>query len=155
MRFRGRSGPHGGGLTKTQRGVAFGTVAVAIIGTIAAYAFSSPGYAQAQVNLSRTTVWTTNRSQALVGRVNGQIDQLDSALKANPDFDVLQDQLPAADGSGQPIDQVLVVDRTKDQLKAVDDTTVTTGANIGLPHANAVALGGATIAIADETTGKL
>ena len=34
-------------------------------------------------NLSASTVWVTNEAKGVVGRVNRQIDELNSAVKAN------------------------------------------------------------------------
>ncbi|WP_157695396.1 fibronectin type III domain-containing protein [Nakamurella panacisegetis] len=129
--------------TRGQRGIAIGIVGALTVTTGIAFALNSPGYAQANVDLSTSTVWTTNNTDSLVGRVNMQIKQLNSSFKSNPNFDVLQ-------GDGL----VFAVDRTKNQIKTVDQSTVTTGAQIGLPANADVAYGAGILSIIDPSSGK-
>ncbi len=129
--------------SRAQRGIAIVVAAVVVAATVIAFAVRSPGYAQTDVDLSTSTVWTTNNTESVVGRVNMQIKQLNSALKSNPDFDVLQGD-----------DQVFAVDRTKNQIKTIDTSTVTTGAQINLPKSAGVAYGGGVLSIVAPATGK-
>lgn len=106
---------------------------------------NAQGYPVTDVNLSSSTVWVTNEAKGVVGRVNRQIDELNSAVKANkPGFDVLQEG-----------DSVLVVDRIKNEVRPVDVAAVVLTGRIGTPENAAVAFGGGTLAVADPVTGAL
>ncbi|HEY7814160.1 MAG TPA: hypothetical protein VIC62_13030, partial [Nakamurella sp.] len=106
---------------------------------------NAQGYPVTDVNLSQSTVWVTNEGKGVVGRVNRQIDELNSSVKANkPGFDVLQDG-----------DAVLVVDRIKNEVRPVDVAAVVLTSRIGTPENASVAFGGGTLAVADPVTGNL
>ncbi len=106
---------------------------------------NAQGYPVTDVNLSSSTVWVTNEAKGVVGRVNRQIDELNSAVKANkPGFDVLQEG-----------DAVLVVDRIKNEVRPLDVAVVAMTSRIGTPENAAVAFGGGTLAVADPVTGEL
>ena len=130
--------------SRAQRGIAAGLVGTLVAATVAAFALDSPGYAQTDVDLSTSTVWTTNNTDGVVGRVNLQVEQLNSSFKSDPNFDVLQ-------GHGR----IYTVDRSGNLLKTVNDATVTTGAALGLPKGAGVGYGGGVLSIVDPATGKL
>ena len=93
-------------------------------------AVSAEGYPVTDVDLSNSSVWVTNDAKGVVGRVNRQIDELNSSVRANkPSFDVLQQG-----------DSVLVVDTAKHELRPIDVATVMMTARIGTPESAGVSL---------------
>ncbi len=88
-------------------------------------------------------------SRSLVGRVNTDIGELDSAASIRGQSDVLQDPI------GQSAGGVLVVDQTKHELQVLDTATVTFGARVAIPDSAAVDLRGGTLAVADRMDGRL
>ena len=87
--------------------------------------------------------------RSLVGRVNTDIGELDSAATIRGQSDVLQDPI------GQSAGGVLVVDQTKHELQVLDTATVTFGARVAIPDSAAVDLRGGTLAVADRMDGRL
>jgi hypothetical protein len=121
------------------------TVTTLLTSVLVVLGVNAQGYPVTDVNLSASTVWVTNEAKGVVGRVNRQIDELNSAVKANkPGFDVLQDG-----------DSVLVVDRIKNEVRPVDVAAVVLTSRIGTPENASVAFGGGTLAIADPASGNL
>ena len=109
-----------------------GVVGALVAGLLVVLAVSAEGYPVTDVDLSDSTVWVTNDAKGVVGRVNRQIDELNSSVKANkPSFDVLQEG-----------DSVLVVDTAKHELRPMDVAAVILTARIGTPETAAVSLGG-------------
>jgi hypothetical protein len=112
--------------------------------TVAGFALVNPGYPTADVQLNDGGVWVTNGSDLMVGRLNRQIDELDSALTATgDDVDVLQEAgtvfaVQPGSGSLSRIDVSYV--RLQD-----DDVAVPTGAQVGL--------GGGRLTVHDPVTG--
>ncbi|NLT29171.1 MAG: tandem-95 repeat protein, partial [Propionibacterium sp.] len=105
----------------------------------------SPGYPAADLDLHDGSVWVTNRNERLLGKLNKQITDLEtSVLMVNKEFDVLQDEKT-----------VLVVDRTTNLLQRVDPTTTTLGTPVSLSANAEVTLGDETVAVVDETTGRM
>jgi hypothetical protein len=97
----------------------------------------SDGVPVPDVALHDGSVWVTNSSQLLVGRLNRQIDELSSGLRSgSTDFDVLQN------GSS-----VLVQDRATGTLRPVDPAFAVLGQEIALPDDAEVFLGGSTVAL--------
>lgn len=131
------------GWSRVQRSIAVSVTGTLLVATVAALAVRSPGYTQANVDLSASTVWTTNDTEAVVGRVNLQIGQLNSSFKSEPDFDVLQ-------GDGQ----VFAVDRSGNLIKTVDQAAVTTGAALGIPKGASLGYGDGILSIVDPVTGR-
>jgi len=106
---------------------------------------NAQGYPVTDVNLSQSTVWVTNEAKGVVGRVNRQIDELNSSVKANkPGFDVLQDG-----------DAVLVVDRVKNEVRPLDVAVVALTSRIEIPENASVSFGGGILAVADPATGNV
>src|SRR5664279_3959457 len=69
-----------------------GVVGALVASMLVVLAVSAEGYPVTDVNLADSSVWVTNDAKGVVGRVNRQIDELNSSVKANkPSFDVLQD----------------------------------------------------------------
>ncbi len=86
-------------------------------------AFRADGYATTSVDLTQRSVWVTNGEKFMVGRVNRQIDELDSAaLTDSAAIDVLQQD-----------DTVVVVDDTAHQARLLDTANVTLGGRLTLP----------------------
>ncbi|HET8591953.1 MAG TPA: hypothetical protein VFM01_20105, partial [Nakamurella sp.] len=118
------------------------TAAAVVLGVLVG---RSDGYAATSVDADPQDVWVTNPAQYLVGRVNTQIDELDSAALLDGDgYDVLQD--------GR---RVLVVDPDNHRLRALDVATVSLGPPVRLPDRASVALGGDVLAVADRATGAV
>jgi hypothetical protein len=118
---------------------------VLVAGALGTLAFRSPGYAGSSVSAAPRSVWVTNSSQFLLGRINRQIDELDSAaVVSSGGFDVLQE------GS-----TVIAVDRAAHQLRVVDPATVALSKPLKIPDDAAVALGGGVLAVADRRSGKV
>ena len=100
------------------------TVTTLLASVLVVLGVNAQGYPVTDVNLSQSTVWVTNEAKGVVGRVNRQIDELNSSVKANkPGFDVLQDG-----------DAVLVVDRIKNEVRPVDVAAVVLTSRIGTPE---------------------
>jgi hypothetical protein len=118
---------------------------VLVVGVLGAWAVRSPGYAGSAVSAEPRSVWVTNSSQFLLGRINRQIDELDSAaVLSSGGFDVLQDG-----------PTVIAVDRAAHQLRVVDPATVSLSKPVRIPDDAAVALGGDVVAVADRRSGKV
>jgi len=124
--------------------IAVGAVGVLAAGALAVLAVRDPGYAARSVDLTQSDVWVTNQQELLVGRINKQIDELNSAVRTNAPFDVLQDG-----------ESVLVLDGSKHELRPLDEVSVTLGGRIPIPRNAAVALDGGVLAVADEKSGAL
>jgi hypothetical protein len=106
---------------------------------------NAAGYPVTNVNLASSMVWVTNQSKGFVGRVNRQIDELNSTVRTKGStFDVLQEG-----------DDVLVVDRVTNEVRPVDVASVLLTSRIGMPADASVSFGGGVLAIADPVTGAL
>ncbi len=132
------------GPARTRRALVVIAVA-ACLAALVIVASQFPGYAGSSVTATVRTVWVTNPAQFLLGRINRQIDELDSsAALSSADFDVRQD------GS-----DVFAVDNAAHQLRRVDPATVTLSEPLDLPDHAVVALGGGVLAIGDTATGRV
>jgi hypothetical protein len=97
----------------------------------------SDGVPVPDVALHDGSVWVTNSSELLVGRLNRQIDELSSGLRAGSvDFDVLQQGT-----------SVLVQDRAAGTLQNVDPAYAVLGQEVALPADAEVYLGGTTVGV--------
>ncbi|HOZ59519.1 MAG TPA: hypothetical protein PKY70_15155, partial [Nakamurella multipartita] len=133
------------GSTRSVRSTVVIVVLTLLASVLVVLGVNAQGYPVTDVNLASSTVWVTNEAKGVVGRVNRQIDELNSSVKANkPGFDVLQDG-----------DAVLVVDRIKNEVRPVDVAAVVLTSRIGLPENASVGFGGGTLAVADPVTGQL
>ena len=122
-----------------------GAVGTAVAVTAGVLVATSSGYAASSVASSDQSVWVTNNSQYLVGRVNRQIDELESAVLVDgSDYDVLQ--------NGRT---VIVVDPTGHRMRSLDPAAVSLSSPIDLPAAASVVLGGDTLAVADTASGAV
>ncbi len=119
------------------------TSVVVVVGVATAFAVVSNGYHGARVSASTSTVWVTNDADSTVGRINLQVNQLNSAFDGSSAFDVLQQD-----------DQVVEIDSAKHYLNFVDDALVATSAHVPLPARAQVAFGGGVASILDQDTGK-
>ena len=132
-------------IVKVRPSVVLGVVGALVAGLLVVLAVRAEGYPVTDVDLTASTVWVTNDAKGVVGRVNRQIDELNSAVKANkPGFDVLQEA-----------DTVLVLDAVKRELRPVDVAAVILTGRIGLPETASVSLGGGVIGVTDQATGAL
>jgi hypothetical protein len=135
----------GRSIAKARKPVVLGVVGALVAGLLVVLAVRAEGYPVTDVELTASTVWVTNDAKGVVGRVNRQIDELNSAVKANkPGFDVLQEA-----------DTVLVRDTVKQELRPVDVAAVILTGRIGIPEAASVSFGGGVIGVTDQTTGAL
>lgn len=122
-----------------------GLVAALVVGLVTVLAFKSDGYATTSVDLTQRSVWVTDSQKFMVGRLNRQINELDSAaILDSPDMDVLQQD-----------DTVVVVDAKAHQARLLDTATVSLGGRLTLPENASIALGGADLAVADRTSGAV
>ena len=88
----------------------FGLVGALVVGLVTVLAVRSDGYATTSVDLTQRSVWVTNAEKFMVGRLNRQINELDSAaILDSPDMDVLQQD-----------DTVVVVDDKAHQARLLD-----------------------------------
>jgi len=92
------------------------------------------------------SLWVVNSDRSLIGRINPEVAQLDSAIAIKGAVSVLQDQ-----GSGRAV----VIDSTAHQAEAVDPALATIGARVSIPAQAILAAGGGTIASADQSDGRL
>lgn len=133
------------GWSKFQSRTAVGAVGALVVGFVGVLAVQDPGYAAQNVHLDQQDVWVTNESELLIGRINHQIDELDSAVKVSAmPFDVFQNG-----------DTVIALDGSKHELRPIDAASVTMAGRISLPADPAVAFGGGVLAVADEATGAI
>jgi hypothetical protein len=103
------------------------------------------GLPAADVDLNDGSVWVTNSSQLLLGRLNRQIDELTSGVRTlGSDFDVLQN------GS-----TVLLHDAGAGTLETVDVAYSVLTGKTALPPDADVALGGQTVAVLRRDTGAV
>ncbi|HEY5882276.1 MAG TPA: hypothetical protein VIU11_25425 [Nakamurella sp.] len=121
------------------------TVTTLLASVLVVLGVNAQGYPVTDVNLSESTVWVTNEKAGLVGRVNRQIDELNSSVGVTkPGFDVLQDG-----------DQVLAVVQAKNEIRPLDVSTVVLTGRIGTPANATVSFGGGVLAIADPGSGAV
>ena len=125
--------------------VAVGLVVAVVVGVVAVAAYRADGYATTSVDLKQRSVWVTNASQFMVGRINRQIDELDSAaVLETPAMDVLQQD-----------DTVVVLDTSQHQARLLDIANVSLGGRLTLPENPVAALGGDRLAVADPASGAV
>lgn len=133
----------------TTRTVASGIALAVTVGAFAVVAFSSTGYPLSKVDLNDGAAWVTNQDLGRLGRFNKAVGQLDSDLitsrTAESDIDVVQEA-----GTVFAVDHGARLLRRVDVAKVVLDD-----GGVDLPERSAVALGGGTVAILDQATGKL
>lgn len=113
--------------------------------TLVVAAVLADGVPVPDVALNDGSVWVTNSSQQLVGRLNRQINELGSGFRAaNGDFDVLQNA-----------SQVLVYDRAGSVVQPVDVAYAALRQKVEVPADATVALGGETVAVLRPDDGAL
>lgn len=123
--------------------VALALVGALVVGLIAVLASRADGYATTSVDLSQRSVWVTNSQKFMVGRINRQIDELDSAAVLDSGaMDVLQQG-----------DTVVVIDGNAHQARLLDPATVVLGGRLTLPADASIALGGGRLAVVDRQSG--
>lgn len=128
-----------------------GAVVVLSAFAFVAAVLTAEGFAATRFDLDDGSVWVTSAQDGgRLGRINGQVWELDSSLAApSPTFDVVQ--------SGR---DVIAYDETKSTLRIVDPVSVKlTPTAVAVPGGSQVALGGdgpaAAVAILDATAGRL
>ena len=146
-----RPRPRSGSRWRTGRMARTVITVTCIVAAVAALlvAWQQPGFPEVPPLPIDNSVWVVNDEQSLVGRVNTDIGELDSAATVRGLSDVLQDPI------GQSAGGVLVVDQTKHELQVLDTATVTFGARVAIPDSAAVDLRGGTLAVADRMDGRL
>jgi hypothetical protein len=133
-----------------QRRVAQGTVLALVVGTLVVLALRHEGSPIRDVELNDGGVWVTNGSRALLGRLNSQVEELDLAVQTSATSNAVFQQGPSVqvydDGGG--------ADATTRALTLVD---VVSGVPlpVSLPDGFAAAAGGGTVAVVDETSGRV
>ncbi len=131
-------------LGRRRRLLSGGSVALAAL-TVAALALVDPGHPTAQAELNDAGVWVTNGDQLLVGRLNGQIGELDAALVAGADdADVLQEA-----------GTVFAVQPGAGSLRRLDVSYVALEQEVLLRPGSTVALGGGRLAVTDPASGAV
>ena len=123
-----------------------------MVGALAAavlVAWNQPGFREIPPLPVDSSVWVVNGSKLLIGRINTEIGQLDSAVAVRADAAVLQEPNPLAPPT------VLVADQTRHELQIVNTATVTLGARVTIPAAAAVQLGGGALAVSDPSDGRV
>jgi hypothetical protein len=130
-----------------RRVVAVGCTIVAAAALLVAW--QQPGFPDVPPLPIDKSVWIVNDDRLLVGRVNTDIGELDSAAPLRGVSDVLQDPIEQTAGT------VLVVDQNKHELQVLDTATVTFGARVAIPDDAAVDLRGGTLAVADRMDGRM
>lgn len=113
------------------------------IGVVAA---QQPGFTQQPPAPLNRSIWVAAADRALVGRINPDIAELDSALAVKGAPDLVQD--PA-------LGTAALVDRSAHQLQLIDATTVAVGTKVAVPDSPLIAIGTGTVAVADRTDGRL
>ena len=110
------------------------TAAIAVLaGVPVTIALTHKGFPVSDVSLHELDVWVTDGADAMAGRLNHQIDQLDAAVNApTKNLDVLQDSaayflVDAGDGTVQKIDPAFV--STSDQITVPKNSWVGYGGN--------------------------
>lgn len=112
-------------------------------------AWQQPGFPEVPPQRVDTSIWVINDARSLVGRINTEIGELDSAAPVRGIADILQDPSGPSDGG------VLVVDRAKHELQVLDTATVTFGARVSIPDDEAADLRAGTLAVVDRMDGRL
>src|SRR4051794_17426949 len=117
----------------------------AITATVFVAAVRADGYHAADLQLNDAAVWVTNSNLHALGRLNTEIETIDTRLSASgPEFDVLQ--------SGSI---VLLEDRSASKLVAIDVKLAVPAAKTDLPEGVVIALGAETAAALEPATGRL
>ena len=131
---------------RRRRGLVASTTTLTLVSsTLAAFALTSQGYPATDVHKANDSVWVTNQSEGLVGRLNQQIAHLDAgALTLSTSFDVLQ-------GGGV----VKVYDKTNHKLQSLDPALVKLDDGVALPVNATVAMNGGTVTVLDPASGSL
>lgn len=104
-------------------------------------AFAADGFRSAKVDLNEAGVWVTSPTRA--GRLNMQIRQIDATARVGGSSDVFQD--------GR---SVMLVNPGV-SLRTIDVATGEEMSTVALPPESNVAMGGGTVALADEGSGRI
>ncbi|SEB40533.1 hypothetical protein SAMN04489806_0454 [Paramicrobacterium humi] len=129
-----------------ERKITASVVAAALVIAIpVTFAVLHPGYPASDVDLDARDVWVTNGHELLAGRINMQIEELDSSVStvAN-DIDVFQNG-----------DTVLLHDRAASTVESIDPAYTTLGNRADLPPAAELAFGGTRLAVLAPDNGNL
>ncbi|MGY1742154.1 MULTISPECIES: Ig-like domain-containing protein [unclassified Blastococcus] len=131
-------------LARRRRLLSGGSVTLAAL-TLAGFALVDPGTPTAEVELNDAGVWVTNGDELLVGRLNGQIGELDGAVVSPAgDPDVVQEG-----------GTVFAVDSGGGALQSLDVAFVSLDDPVDLRPGSTVALGGGRLAVTDPVTGDV
>ena len=131
--------------TRGRKAVASVTAIAIAVGVPLGAAILHRGFPMTDVEVQTRDVWVTNGDDILAGRLNRQIEELDSSVAAaTPALDVVQN------GTA-----VFVFDTTAGSLERVDPAFIRLTERVDLPNDAVVRLGGTTLAILDEEKGSL
>lgn len=121
----------------------------ALVGVLALLLVVGAGFAQgfpvADVKLNDGSVWVTNRTLALAGKLNKQIDDLETSTQLfNSDFELWQD------------DELLVSrDNVTSQLTQLDPATSTPSAPLLTPVGSEISVAAGKVSLVDPTSGRM
>ena len=131
--------------TRGRKAIASGTAIAVALGVPVTVAVLHQGFPVTDVDVTTRTVWVTNGEEVLAGRLNRQIEELDAAVAgATSSLDVVQN------GTG-----VFLYDTVAGTLERIDPAFTRLTERVDLPGDPVVALGGTTLAILDESDGRL
>lgn len=121
------------------------TAAVGILAVVLVVgAAVAPGFPAADLDLHDGSVWVTNKNERLVGKVNKQINDLESSAQlVNKDFDVVQ--------NGK---SVFVIDETAHQAQLLDPATTTLGTPVQIPSEAQLSAGRGDSMLVDPRSGR-
>ena len=120
-----------------------GVVAVASAGLLAAI-ITAPGNPVTEMSLNDGSVWVTSDQQGALGRLNRQVDRLDTLLLAESNsFDVSQFGT-----------KVALSAPSSGKVRIVDVAYAQFASEVNVPEGSKVHLGGETAAVFDSATGR-
>ncbi|MEO8527625.1 MAG: Ig-like domain-containing protein, partial [Pseudolysinimonas sp.] len=103
-----------------------------------------PGYPLDDVDLTARDVWVSNTQQALAGRLNVQIHELNGSVSASKDTDILQGG-----------DDVFIHDNKRDSLLRIDPAFTRLEEKVKLPAGATVAYGNQRLSVLSPDRGAL
>ncbi|SDD55567.1 Ig-like domain-containing protein [Auraticoccus monumenti] len=102
------------------------------------------GYPAADLRLNDGSVWVVNQTLRLAGKLNKQIDELETSTQMiNRDFDLWQDE-----------GTILTRDNVTSQLAQVEPTSSALGTPVALPAGAVVSVNEARVAVVDPPSGR-
>jgi hypothetical protein len=131
---------------RSTKRIASGTSLALVAGTLVILAVSSKGTPITDVDLNDGSVWVTNSTQALIGRLNPQVKALDLGVPAaDGSIDVMQN------GTKVLLDQ----QASEPGLKTIDVANAAVSGVSDLPSTATAEFGDDTVAVADTVSGSV